>query len=154
MKRRVFLRGTLAGGVLVVAAGAGLLRPVRVLASSWPAGAFESETPQGGLSAYFGTSEAQDSDGITLKAPLQAENGAVVPVKVETTLPEPEAIAIVVDKNPLPFVTSLEVGGALGYYSARIKMGETSQVRCYVKSGGKLHHVAQEIKVTVGGCGG
>ena len=40
MKRRTFLKGTLASGVIVAAAGAGLLRPSEVLASEYPAGAF------------------------------------------------------------------------------------------------------------------
>ncbi len=75
-------------------------------------------------------------------------------MKVTTTLPDPQAIAIVVEKNPSPFASSLELMGAEGYYSARIKMGETSKVTCYVKSGEKLYQVSQQIKVTVGGCGG
>jgi sulfur-oxidizing protein SoxY len=33
-------------------------------------------------------------------------------------------------------------------------MGETSPVHCIVSSGGKLLRATQEIKVTVGGCGG
>jgi sulfur-oxidizing protein SoxY len=33
-------------------------------------------------------------------------------------------------------------------------MGQTSPVNCYVKAGGKLYMASQEIKVTVGGCGG
>ena len=44
--------------------------------------------------------------------------------------------------------------GAEGYFSARMKMGKTSDVKVYVKSGGKLHMASQQIKVTVGGCGG
>jgi sulfur-oxidizing protein SoxY len=35
-----------------------------------------------------------------------------------------------------------------------MKMGKTSDVKVYVKSGGKLHMASQQIKVTVGGCGG
>ena len=45
-------------------------------------------------------------------------------------------------------------GGAGAMYSARIKMGQTSPVNCYVKAGGKIYMTSQEIKVTVGGCGG
>lgn len=148
------MRGTLAGGLLAVAAGAGLLKPGRVLAGAWPKGAFDADTVEGGVESFFGTSQAQETDAIEFKAPLQAENGAVVPVKVTTTLPDPQAIAIVVEKNPAPFASSLELMGAEGYYSARIKMGETSKVTCYVKSGEKLYQVSQQIKVTVGGCGG
>ena len=45
-------------------------------------------------------------------------------------------------------------GSAGGMFSARIKMGQTSPVNCYVKAGGKVYKTSQEIKVTVGGCGG
>ena len=37
INRRTFLKGTVAGSVLAVAASAGLLTPTRVLAAAWPA---------------------------------------------------------------------------------------------------------------------
>ena len=36
MKRRIFLKGSLAAGTLAVAAGAGMLTPKSVLAAAWP----------------------------------------------------------------------------------------------------------------------
>ena len=154
MKRRIFLKGSLAAGTLAVAAGAGMLTPPRVLAMTWPKAAFESKTEADALNAFFGTSEVEQSDQVSIKAPLQAENGAVVPIKVMTSLDGVEAIAIITIKNPSPYTTSLQVAGAGGLYSTRIKMGQTSPVNCYVKAGGKLYLASQEIKVTVGGCGG
>ena len=44
--------------------------------------------------------------------------------------------------------------GAEGYFSARMKMAQTSDVYAVVKSGGKLYMAKQNIKVTVGGCWG
>ena len=154
MKRRIFLKGSLAAGTLAVAAGAGMLIPTRVLAATWPKAAFESKTEADALNAFFGTSEVEQGDQVSIKAPLQAENGAVVPIKVMTSLEGVEAIAIITIKNPSPYTTSLQVAGAGGLYSTRIKMGQTSPVNCYVKAGGKLYLASQEIKVTVGGCGG
>ena len=154
MKRRIFLKGSLAAGTLAVAAGAGMLTPTRVLASTWPKAAFESKTEADALNAFFGTSEVEQGDQVSIKAPLQAENGAVVPIKVMTSLEGVEAIAIITIKNPSPYTTSLQVAGAGGLYSTRIKMRQTSPVNCYVKAGGKLYLASQEIKVTVGGCGG
>jgi len=46
------------------------------------------------------------------------------------------------------------LSGAEGYFSARMKMGKSSEVKVYVRSGGKLFTASQQIKVTVGGCGG
>ena len=156
MKRRIFLKGSMAAGAIAVAAGAGLLAPTRVLAATWPEAAFTAKSEADALNALFGSADAQDSGDVTLKAPLQAENGAVVPIKVMTSLADVEAIAVVVVKNPSPFVTSLQIvaGSTGGMFSARIKMGQTSPVNCYVKAGGKVYKTSQEIKVTVGGCGG
>ncbi|SVD87846.1 uncharacterized protein METZ01_LOCUS440700, partial [marine metagenome] len=128
MKRRIFLKGSLAAGTLAVAAGAGMLTPTRVLAATWPKAAFESKTEADALNAFFGTSEVEQGDQVSIKAPLQAENGAVVPIKVMTSLEGVEAIAIITIKNPSPYTTSLQVAGAGGLYSTRIKMGQTSPV--------------------------
>lgn len=155
LNRRTFLKGTLAGGVLTVAASAGLLTPTNVLAAAWPKSAFDAKSMDEAISGIFGSSAAPANPAITIKAPLQAENGAVVPISISTTLPQVEAIAILVDKNATPLICSVALmNGAEGYFSARMKMGKTSDVKVIVKAGGKLHSATQQIKVTVGGCGG
>ena len=154
LNRRTFLKGTVAGSVVAVAAAAGLLKPTRVLAAAWPAGAFEAKSIDDALNSLYGSSSTADSKAITIKAPLQAENGAVVPITVSTSLPNAEAIAIMVKENASPLVASVALTGASGFFSARMKMGKTSDVKVAVKSGGKLHVATQQIKVTVGGCGG
>jgi sulfur-oxidizing protein SoxY len=154
INRRTFLKGTVAGSVLAVAASAGLLTPTRVLAAAWPAAAFDAKSIDDALKALYGTSAASASKAITIKAPIQAENGAVVPIAISTTLPNVEAIAIMVAGNNQPLVANVNLAGAIGYFSARMKMGKTSDVKVIVKSGGKLHMASQQIKVTVGGCGG
>ena len=154
INRRTFLKGTVAGSVLAVAASAGLLTPTRVLAAAWPAAAFDAKTIDDALKGLYGTSTAADSKAITIKAPIQAENGAVVPIAVSTSLPGVESIAIFVQANERPLIASVALSGAEGYFSARMKMGKTSDVKVFVKSGGKLHMATQQIKVTVGGCGG
>jgi len=154
MNRRTFLKGTLAGGVVAVAAAAGLMKPTRVLAAAWPAAAFDAKSIDDALKGLYGTASAADSKAINIKAPLQAENGAVVPITVSTSLPNVDSIAILVKENGTPLVASVALTGASGFFSARMKMGKTSDVKVAVKSGGKLHIATQQIKVTVGGCGG
>ena len=113
-----------------------------------------SESMDAALKAAFNTTDMSDSDEVKIKAPIQAENGAVVPIQVTTTA-KADQIAVVAEKNPAPLVSMLNLGaGAGGVYSLRIKMGTTSPVHCIVSSGGKLIKATQEIKVTVGGCGG
>ena len=154
INRRTFMRGTLAASVVAVAAGAGLLKPSRVLAAEWPKGAFASKSVEDALKTLYGSSQMSASSSIKIKAPLQAENGAVVPMQVATTLPNVEAISVYVAKNPAPLVANVGLTGAEGYFSARMKMGSTSDVVAVVKSGGKLYSAKQTVKVTVGGCGG
>jgi len=154
MKRRTFLKGTVATSALAVAAGAGLLRSGQALAAEWPKAAFEAGDVAAAGKAAFGSDGATSKD-IKIKAPLQAENGAVVPVKVETSLADVKSIAIFVAKNPKPLATKVDFSGdSVGYYSTRVKMGKTSDVIVYVNSGGKILKASAMVKVTVGGCGG
>jgi sulfur-oxidizing protein SoxY len=153
MQRRVFLKGSVAASAVAIAASAGLLKPTRALAA-WPKGSFEAKNIEDALKSLYGASAAEDSGAITIKAPIQAENGAVVPIAVSTTLPNPESISIMVKENPAPLIITAHLSGAAGYLSARMKMGKTSDVKVFVKSGGKVHMASQNIKVTVGGCGG
>lgn len=155
MKRRTFLKGTLAGSVLAVAAGAGLLRPTEVLAADWPKSAFTAHNMNDALQGLYGSSAHSANKAIKIKAPLQAENGAVVPVAIDASkIKGVESVAILVEKNPSPLVASVDTPGAAGFFSARIKMGKTSPVVAVVKAGGKLYSAKKTIKVTVGGCGG
>lgn len=152
-QRRAVLKSAGAAGVVGVAMAAGLLKPGLAFAN-WNKAAFEARSVDAALSAA-GLSGAANSGDITVKAPDIAENGAVVPVEVTTTLPNPETIALIGEKNTLPMIASFGLmNGAQGFVSTRIKMGTTSNVRAVVKSGGKLYTAAKEVKVTIGGCGG
>jgi sulfur-oxidizing protein SoxY len=137
-----------------VAVGAGLLAPRAVLAA-WPEEAFKSKEFAGAMKALLGSDAAEASADIEVKAPDIAENGAVVPITVETKLKDIESITVFAPKNPAPALASYALGkGADGFVSMRIKMGATGDVVAVVKSGGKLFSAKKEVKVTVGGCGG
>jgi len=154
MKRRIFLKGTLATGALGVAVSSGLIAPRSVLAA-WSKDAFEAKDINTALNSLFGSSSLAASDKIRIKAPDIAENGAVVPVSISTDIPDVESINIVVEKNPTPMTANFILGtGALADVSTRIKMGKTSSVLAVVKAGGKLYSTGKEVKVTIGGCGG
>lgn len=152
-KRRAFLKGSLAAGATGVAVGAGLLTPRAVMAA-WPNKAYEKATTQAdALKAAWGTSGAQDSGDVNLKAPDIAENGAVVPVTASTTM-KADKIAILVEGNDHPLCCDYSLKNADPFLSTRIKMGKTSNVVAVVHSGGKLYQAKKEVKVTIGGCGG
>ena len=153
IERRIFLQRTVAASAVGVALSAGLLTP-RAVVAAWPKAAFKARDVNTVLSELMGGTDVADSADIK-PAPDIAENGAVVPVTVSTSLPNVESIAIVVEKNPAPLAASFDMSGATsGYVSTRIKMGKTSNVLAVVKSGGKLFKASREVKVTIGGCGG
>ena len=155
MKRRSFLKSTVATGAAVVAANAGLLTPNVVLAD-WNQAAFKAKSTEDAISAVYGSAGTTDSGDIKLKAPAIAENGAVTPVTVDASgIEGVESISILASKNPMPMVCEYTFGaGAIGYVSTRIKMGETMNVIAIAKAGGQLLKAEQEVKVTIGGCGG
>ena len=57
MQRRTFLQGSLAGGAVAVAVGAGLLSPRSVLAA-WPEAAFNAKSVQDAMSNLFGAADS------------------------------------------------------------------------------------------------
>ncbi len=154
MQRRTFLKGSLAGTTVAVAVGAGLLSPRAVLAA-WPKSAFAAKTVQDALSAIYGSADTSPSNDIKIKAPDIAENGAVVPVTISTSIPGISDIAIIVEKNGLPLAANFKLSSSSkGFVATRIKMGKTSNVIAVVKAGGKSYSARKDVKVTIGGCGG
>ena len=90
-----------------------------------------------------------------LKAPSIAENGAIVPINVSTTLKDVDSIMIFVENNPQPLSSGYQLTKlAQPSIGTRLKMGKTSNVMAAVKSGDKIYTSTQEVKVTIGGCGG
>ena len=151
--RRHLLRAGLIGSALSAALATGLLAPLRVLAGDWPNAAFD-DTDVDAAMRDAGIVDPTATQDILIKTPEIAENGAQVPIEVQSNVADTRIIYIFVDKNPQPMVGSFELlGGTEPFISTRIKMGETSNVRVVVQAGGKDFMVAREIKVTIGGCG-
>jgi sulfur-oxidizing protein SoxY len=108
-KRRILLKSSLAAGSVGVAIGAGLLSPRLVLAA-WNEAAFTAKDVPSALSSLLGGDATESSDAIQIKAPDIAENGAVVPVTVETSLEGVKSIAIIASGNATPLVASFDLG--------------------------------------------
>jgi sulfur-oxidizing protein SoxY len=116
--------------------------------------AFAAKSMDEALTA-MGVIIPENSDAIKLTVPEIAENGAVVPVTVISTLANVEQISIFVDKNPNVLAASFTIPqGTESMVTTRVKMGQTANVIVLVKAGGKFYRVAREVKVTAGGCGG
>jgi sulfur-oxidizing protein SoxY len=149
LKRREVLRLTAIIGLM---AATGLISEAE--AADWNKAAFDGKTLDDVLKALGGSS-ADKSSAVTINAPDIAENGAVVPVGVTTTLPNTQQIAILVEKNPSALAAQfLMTADTEPFVASRVKMAQTSNVHALVKAGGKWYVATKEVKVTLGGCGG
>jgi len=152
--RREVLKAGGGAGVLALAAAAGVLRPGDARAEQWNKAAFETKGVADTVKALGGGASTA-SASIQITAPDIAENGAVVPITVESALPNTHTIAILIEKNPSTLSASFEIPqGTDPFITTRVKMAETSNVYALVRADGKYYHAVKEIKVTIGGCGG
>jgi len=154
MKRRNFLKGICA---------------VSAVAATAPSGLLAKEAPKGGnvltydaaVAAITGGKAVADSDKVKLILPEIAENGAVVPVKinVESAMTEAEhvkAIHVLTTKNGNARCADVMLTplNAKGYFATRVKLGGTQDVVALVEmSDGTFLRAAKPVKVTIGGCG-
>lgn len=152
--RRSVLKATGGAAVLGLAMAAGLLRPGSARAE-WNKNAFETKSLNDAVKALGGAS-ATESKEITITSPDIAENGAVVPFTIASKLPNTEAVALLVEKNPNILAANFAIPqGTEPWINTRVKMGQTSNVIALVKtSDGKFYYASKEVKVTLGGCGG
>jgi sulfur-oxidizing protein SoxY len=146
-RRRAFLK------LLSLMAAAGLV-PGIARAEKWNSAAFSAKSVDE-VVKLLGGSAPQQSDQVILNGPEIAENGAVVPLEISSTLPAAESIAILIEKNPNTLAANFVIPpGTLPDIQTRVKMNETCNVFALVKSDGKFFYAVKEIKVTLGGCGG
>ena len=108
------------------------------------------------LSALGATGAMAESKDVMLTAPDIAENGAVVPLAVSTTLAGVKHMVLLVEKNPSALIAVFNVNDAIeSNFATRAKMGQTSDVYAVaITADGKALYSKKEVKVTLGGCGG
>ena len=137
--------------LLAALAAAGVVPPAW---AQWNQSAFEMKSIADAMRA-LGAQSPASSAAIVIKAPDIAENGAVVPVAVDSELPGTESITLLIEKNPQPLAAAFAIpGGTEPSVSTRVKMGQSSDVYALVKADGKFYLAKKEIKITLGGCGG
>src|SRR3979490_2534717 len=153
--RRLILKGA----VTVALVGLGnipfsLVPTFAAANDKYPEDAFKAKSDADAIKLLYGKT-AEPSDKVKMDAPEIAENGAVVPISVTTTLTDVTSIAFLVAENPNALIASYKIpAGTIPSVANRIKMAKTSNVIVIVEAGGKLYSATKEVKVTVGGCGG
>ena len=153
MNRRNFIKNSMlfAGSLVAVPS---LIISGKAYAA-WPEKSFDIKDLTESVSSVYGHSNLEESSKVKLKAPEIAENGAIVPINVSTTLDNVESIMIFVENNPQPLSSGYKLTSlSEPSIGTRLKMGKSSNVMAAVKSGDKVYTSTQEVKVTIGGCGG
>ena len=113
--------------------------------------------------AEFGGGTAPEEGGpLALTTPEIAENGNSVPISFSVDSPmsaddHVESVMILAAENPSAGVATFHFTPASGAAKAstRMRLAKTQDVVAVAKtSTGELYRVANEVKVTIGGCGG
>lgn len=146
--RRQFLAAT-TGGIAVVALG-GL-----------PALGAAEMSAEDRIKEFTGGAQA-GGDKITLTTPEIAENGNTVPISVEVESAMEggdlvESIMVLADGNPRPEVVTFNFTAMSGAAAAktRIRLAKTQNVVAVAKmADGSFRMAKNQVKVTIGGCGG
>jgi sulfur-oxidizing protein SoxY len=153
-RRRLILKGAAVLALLGITGVRFGLTPAFAANDKYPEDAFKQKNSDDAIKSLYGKT-AEASDKIKLDAPEIAENGAVVPIAVSSTLADVTSISILVAENPNALAASYKIpAGTLPSVANRLKMAKTSNVIAVVEAGGKLYSATKEVKVTVGGCGG
>lgn len=162
--RRRFLKVAGSAGTVAAALSLGLsISGTAVAQGSGPGMPLPDETVAETMKRLFGNRSVQAAgDRIRFDAPMIAENGAVVPVRVDVEMALPKDdyvrnIYIISDKNRRPLNAQFTLGPEAGKASVgtNIRLASTTDVRAIAEtSKGQLFEAKREVKVTVGGCGG
>ncbi|NND00672.1 MAG: quinoprotein dehydrogenase-associated SoxYZ-like carrier [Gammaproteobacteria bacterium] len=109
---------------------------------------------------YFEDKEMLDGkDILEMTAPIRAEDGAVVPVTINTLVPQTEAyyvkaITLLIDKNPVPMAGVFEFTPASGHadLDLRIRVNAYSPVRAIAETSDGKHYMVSRFVKASGGC--
>ena len=82
-----------------------------------------------------------------------AENGAVVPVKVETDFTTASSITLIATKNPVPLVAQFKFSErVVPFVATRVKLAESSDIIAVIDTPQGLFKAHRHVEVTIGGC--
>ncbi len=101
----------------------------------------------------------ESNEIIQLSAPERADDGAIVPIKIQAQIPQTEdryikTITLLIDKNPVPTAGAFHFTPRSGRadLALRIRLNEYSPVRAIAETNdGKLYMTSQFVKAS-GGC--
>src|SRR3981189_327966 len=140
---------------------AGLLAAMQFGVRLAPAATSEPYDPWPGLvQDIFNNRAVNDGAGLmAIEMPYRAEDAAIVPVTLRTTLPPGDSrrvlrITLVIDQNPAPMAAKFELGPDAGVseISTRVRINNYTDVHAVAElSDGKLYMTKTYVKAS-GGC--
>lgn len=124
-----------------------------------PAGAATEAEIDAAIREQVGDARIVDG-GITLRAPVVAENGGQVPVTVlvdspQTSAEHVSAIHLFATRNPTPGIASFRLTPLLARaeVQTRIRLSEEQRIIALAQmSDGSVRRAVAEVRVTMGGC--
>ncbi|MBO0758973.1 MAG: quinoprotein dehydrogenase-associated SoxYZ-like carrier, partial [Bradyrhizobiaceae bacterium] len=129
------------------------------LAATRPLMAAESRDPWPDVArdAFNGRPLVDGAGLIAIEMPARAEDAAIVPVTLRTTLPAGDTrilkvFTLVIDENPSPVAATFKVGPGVTMISTRVRVDSYTNVHAVAElSDGQLYVVQTYIKAS-GGC--
>jgi sulfur-oxidizing protein SoxY len=113
--------------------------------------------PEIASNVFHGRQLADGSGLIALQMPARAEDAAIVPVTMRTTLPAGDArtlraLTLIIDGNPSPVAATFKVGSGVTAISTRVRVNSYTNVHAVAElSDGRLYMVKTYVKAS-GGC--
>jgi sulfur-oxidizing protein SoxY len=106
------------------------------------------------LRQALGGQNWEPSPDVLIQVPPLAENGAIVPITVESRLPGTRRLLILAGNNPGPLLAEFRFEpGADPWVSLRLKLNASGPVLAIAEASGRFHGAEVPVKVMVGGCG-
>jgi sulfur-oxidizing protein SoxY len=127
----------------------------RMAHALWPASHFMSGPLEQTLRQIQNGKAIVETNKIELNIPEIAENGALVPITVTSSLTDIKTLSIIVEQNPVPLILQAQLSpNLMPFLSARLKVASSSFVFVIAEADKVCYSVKKKVKVTIGGCGG
>ena len=102
----------------------------------------------------FSDLDLGNDKNINLKTPDIAENGSIVPIQIESFLNGEQTFYVFSSKNENPLTSIYHFHeNMVPFVSTRLKLQESSKLHVFIKFNSNIVHAANDIEVTIGGCG-
>jgi sulfur-oxidizing protein SoxY len=144
--RRDFLRRVVDAAVLVCVAGyARAGAPRRMPTDDAFALALRREV---------GLAKIESTSLLSFTIPSVAEDGAVVPVSLESQIAQTDRLLLFAEKNPFPLLVAFDFAApAVPFVTLRVKLNATGRVAALARANGRYYLTERPVRVVVGGCG-